>query len=159
MQIMILIIFIALLLPGLAGAFLPFPGVAYMFTITLIFGLINHFQFLTWQNVIILAVILALSTLVDIFSGVIGAKYGGADKKSIYAGMLGMLAGTFLLPPFGGLIGIFVAVLIWEMTVHPNHRKAIKAAGASLLGSVAGIVINLFISILFIVLFVIFALK
>ncbi len=156
---MILIIFSILLLPGLSGVFLPFPGMIYMFLVALIFGFINHFQQLTWQDILILVAILIVSTIVDIFSGCVGAKYGGANKKSIYAGMLGMLIGTFLLPPFGGLIGIFVAVLIWEMTVHSNHRKAIKAAGASLLGSIAGMVINLLISILFIVLFVVLALE
>jgi len=154
-----IIVFSLLLLPGLAGIILPVPGLAYMFLVALIFGLVNHFQQMTWQNLVVLGVILIISIITDAVSGIIGAKYGGASKQSMIAGFIGMIVGVMALPPFGGLLGIFLGVMIWEIISRSNRKKAMRAASASLIGSVAGMLLSLLLSLLFIVLFILFAIK
>lgn len=159
MEIIILVVFSILLLPGLLGSFLPLPGMAYMFTMALVYGFIDGFERLTLVNIVFLGAIFFISVLIDFFSGLIGAKYGGASKQSVLAGMAGMIVGTLLLPPFGGLLGIFIAVMVWEIRRHANRKKALRAASASLLGSLSGMIATLILSIVFIVLFVAYAIR
>lgn len=160
MNTIYLIIAIILLIPGIIGILIPIlPGIPYMFVISLIYGFITKFQNLHTSEIIILALIALLSLLVDYSTGIIGAKYGGATKQSLLIGLLGLIIGTIVLPPFGGIIGLFIGVLIAEILAHQNRRRAVKAATGSLIGSLAGIIINLILSLVFITLFILFSLK
>lgn len=151
---------IVLLLPGIAGAVIPIlPGIPYMFLITLIYAIITKFHTLNTGEIIILTAITLLSIIIDYFSGLFGAKYGGAHKKSLLLGLLLMLIGTFVFPPFGGIIGLFLGVFIGEIITHNDQRKAIKAATSSTLGTIAGMILNLLLSIIYLILFIIFAIK
>lgn len=158
-HIVLLVLFSLIMLPGLAGIVLPIPGLAYMFVIALIFSFIDRFQHISVANLIILGIILIVSILADTFSGLLGAKYGGASKRSIMMGTIGLVIGSFLLPPFGGLAGLFLGVLLTEIIYKTNKQKAMRAASGSLLGSLAGMFMSLILSILFIVLFIVFAAK
>lgn len=157
-HILLLVLFSILLLPGLAGVFLPIPGVAYMFLIALMFGFIDKFQHLTLNNLAVLAAILVVSTISDLVSGILGAKYGGANKRSLVMGTIGLIIGLFLLPPLGGLVGLFLGVFLSEVASNASKKAAIKAASGSLLGSIAGMIISLLLSLIFIALFVIMGL-
>lgn len=160
MEYLILILFALAMLPGIIGVIIPIlPGVPYMFVLALAYGFIDHFQHLTAIDWLILGGLTVLSVIVDYFSGLLGAKYGGASAKSAMAGFAGLILGLVLFPPFGGIIGLFAGVLISELLLHNNRKKAFKAASGSLLGSLSGIIINLLISLLFLVLFIVFALK
>ena len=130
-----------------------------MFVIALAYGFVDHFQKFTTAELIILAILAVLSVVVDYASGVLGAKYGGVSGKSAMAGFAGLILGLILFPPFGGIIGLFVGILVSELLLHKNQKKAFKAASGSLLGTLSGIIINLLVSLLFIVLFTVFALK
>lgn len=158
-HILLVIIFAVLMLPGLAGIVLPVPGLAYMFLVALIFGFVDKFSHLTATNLIILIILLVFSIISDSLAGIVGAKYSGASKNSLIAGTIGLIIGIFLFPPFGGIVGTFLGVLIWETLAKSTHKKAVKAASGSVIGSVVGMLISLFLSILFIFLFIIFALK
>ena len=155
---LLITIFTLLLLPGILGAFLPIPGLLYMLLVALIFGFIDGFQNILLWEISVLAGIAVLSTINDYLSGILGAKYGGASKKSVLYGFIGMLIGIFVFPPFGGLAGIFLGILLAEILRHGNKDKAIKAATGSLIGSAIGMAITLAFSIVFIFLFVLFAL-
>lgn len=154
-----LIIATVLMLPGLIGIVIPaFPGIPYMFVIALIYGFITHFQTLSTTHFIILGILALISLIVDYTTGLLGAKYGGATKKSIAFGLLGSIAGTVLLPPFGGILGLFLAILLSELFLHKGNKKAVKAASGGLIGSLAGIIVNIILAVVFIVCFIIFAL-
>ncbi len=156
----IFIIFLLLILVGTVGIIIPiFPAIPYMFLVSIIFGLVNRFKELTLKEIIILGVIAIVSVVVDYLSGVVGARYAGASKKAVFYGFIGMILGTILFPPFGGIPGIFLGVLAAEIIRHGNTERAVKAATGGLIGSVAGMAINLVLAILFFVLFIVFALK
>lgn len=160
MEYLILILFFVAMLPGIVGVLIPIlPGVPYMFIVALVYALIDQFQKVTTTDIFILLGLAVLSLLVDYASGALGAKIGGASGKSTLGGMLGLIIGVILFPPFGGIIGVFLGILIVEMMIHKDQQRAIKVAKAGLIGNLAGIVINLLISLLFIALFVVFALK
>lgn len=130
-----------------------------MFLVAFIFALVDKFQHLSVYDLLALALLVIISILTDFFSGVIGAKYGGASRQSIIAGLCGMIVGLILLPPFGGLLGIFFGVLIWEIVKRKDRNKAIKAATASVIGSLAGMVVSLILSVLFIVFFILLSVR
>lgn len=148
------------MLSGVAGIFVPaIPGVPMMLLLAVFFGFIDRWQHLTPVNLLVLLIIATASLAVDNLSGILGAKYGGASGKSMLWGMLGMLLGLAMMPPFGGLLGLFLAVLISEYIYHQRGAKAIKAAAGSFIGTVAGMIINLILSIIFILLFIVFSIK
>lgn len=156
----LVIIFAILMLPGLVGVFLPvLPGVPYLFVIALIYGFIDRFSHLSWFNLLVLGLIAGASLLVDYFSGIIGAKYGGAGQKSMLFGFIGFTAGLLIYPPFGGLAGLFLGILIAELYFFKDHIKAIKAAGSGLIGVALGMVFNFLLALSILVLFLIFSLK
>ena len=76
----------------------------------------------------------------------------------MFAGFLGMIVGTIILPPLGGMIGLFAAVLMAEYYNHKNQARAFKAALGSFMGMLAGKIVNAVMALGFVILFVIFAL-
>ena len=159
MQTSYLVFALILMLPGLAGIIIPiFPGIPYMFIVALLYGTITHFHTLSYTHLTILGIVALLSFIVDYSTGLVGAKYGGAARRSIIFGLLGSIIGTIALPPFGGIAGLFLAILFSELFLHNDNKKAIRAASSSLLGSLAGIIINLFLALIFIICFIVFAL-
>lgn len=160
MSYIIITIFSILLLPGIICTLIPVvPALPYMFLVALIYGFIDKFAHLSPYEIIILAVVTIISIVVDWVSGILGAKYGGASVKSIYAGLAGFIIGMILLPPFGGLLGLFVAIFLSEVMMMKNHLHALKSAAGGLIGSIIGIVINFIISIIFLATFIVLALK
>lgn len=157
-NIIYLIVAFVLMLPGIIGAVLPvLPGIPYMFLIALIFGFVDHFQHLGWLGLLILGLITIISLIIDYFAGILGARYGGASKWTWLWGLGGLILGLIILPPFGGIPGLFIGIFVGEILVHKDHKKAARAATHGFLGTLAGMLINLFLSILFLVLFVLMA--
>lgn len=159
-DITLFIVAAVLLLPGLVGIFVPLiPGIPYMFIVSLLYALLTRFKFLTWSQLLFLGILAALSILVDYLSGIIGAKYGGARKNSLYYGLAGLIIGTFFFPVVGSIVGLFAGIFLAEYLFHRNQKRASKAAIHGVIGSLGGILINLLLGIVFIITFIIFILK
>jgi len=153
-----LIFFATLLLPAFAFALLPLlPSVPYMLVVAVVYDLISGR--INQNEMIVLVAIAAVSILIDYLSGLLGARWGGASGKSLIVGTVGMIIGSLILPLFGGLIGLFLGVLIAETLLFAQSRKAIRAASASLIGSIVGMVVNILLCLLFFVLFLVFSIK
>jgi uncharacterized protein len=150
-------IFALLMLVGVAGIIMPMiPGIPYMFFVALIFGIIDKFTHLTGKNLILLGVIAVVALIVDHASGMLGAKLGGASKKSLLYGFVGLIIGIIVIPPFGGIAGLLVGVFVGEIINNKSHMDAFKAAGGSLLGALSGMLINGILAIVFFVAFLLF---
>jgi len=158
---LLVIIFTILMLPSLVGIIIPvLPGIPLMFGVALVYGIFNDFSSLKLYELVILLALAIISLAIDYFSGAIGAKYGGASPRSTLYAIIGLIIGLLLFPPFGGMIGLFAAILLSEYFFQKKTKaKSIKAATSGLLGSLLGIVLNLIIGLIFIALFLIFALK
>jgi len=154
---MLKLVFGILLLPGIFMVFVPMlPALFYMLVMALGFSLITGFTVITPPQFPAFIGIWLLSVFVDFFSGVIGAKYGGASKKSLVGGVIGLLIGFLFLPPFGGIPGLFVGILISELRFGKSRLLAVKAAAGSLLGVLTGMIINAILAAAFLTLFLIF---
>lgn len=138
-------LFMALGIPAVLVPFLP--GISYMFLIALVYAISDHFTNITWENLAVLGGILVASFFVDYSAGILGARYGGADRRSILFGFLGLIIGIILIPPFGGIVGLFLGILIGELVARKSNQAALKAATAGLIGSVTGVAINFVLAI------------
>ncbi len=148
------------MIPGLAGVLIPvLPGLPIMFGVALVFGIIDHFSHLQPYELAILALLTVISLGIDYASGLLGAKYGGASKRATGYGIIGLIIGLIAFPPFGSIAGLFIGVLVGELTLQSNEKRAIKAASGTLLGTVAGIALNFILAIIFLILFWFFAIK
>ncbi|MBI2475933.1 MAG: DUF456 domain-containing protein [Candidatus Taylorbacteria bacterium] len=157
-HITLTILFSLLLLPAVFLALIPMmPAMSYMFAVALLYGLIDGFGHLAFSEFTVLAVIFCLSLLVDYSAGILGAKYAGASKQSIIWGFVGLIIGSVLFPPFGGIPGLFIAVFLAEILLNKNKVAAWKAATGSLLGAITGLALNLFLALAFFVLFIVFS--
>ena len=159
-HVALVILFSILLLPGLFTVLIPMlPSLSYMLFAAGIFGLIDNFIHFSLYELGVLAAIFVLSLIVDQLAGILGAKYlGGASKRSMIAGFIGLIIGFILLPPFGGFLGLFAGVLISEFIYERKSGfVALKAARGTLLGALTGVLVNECLAIIFLALFIVFA--
>ena len=155
--IFLTIIFSALIFLGVFMVFVPIlPALFYMFVLAAIFAAVSHFSIIAFWQLAILGGNIFLGFLNDLLSGILGAKWSGASKKSLLYGFIGLIIGVILFPPFGGIAGLFLGVLLAELSLGKSHQKAFKAATGSVIGAITGMLINLILAITFFVLFVIF---
>lgn len=126
----------------------------FLLLISTLFAFVNGFTLLSPKELLILALIYLVSFTVDVLSGVLGAKYGGASLRSVGFGILGAVVGMLIIPPFGGIAGLFLGVLLSEYSAKGNHRHAFKASSYGVLGIVAGLFINVLLAIVFLAAFI-----
>lgn len=151
---------ILLMLPGIAGVVVPaLPGVPFMFVVALGYAVIDEFQRLTGNELAILGGLAVASLVVDYLAGTLGARFSGASVKSLAMGILGLVIGLIILPPLGGILGLFVGIFAAEFIRHKDQYRALKAATGGLIGSLAGIAINLLLAISFLIVFLVFTLR
>lgn len=156
-EITLSIIAALFLIPGVIMAIVPgLPGHIYMLIVAMLFAIVTNLTVITPMNLIVLAVITFISVLLDVFSGIAGAKYGGAHWSSLVAGAVGLILGTVIIPVpiVGSVAGLFIGVFLHELYRGRDVVHARKAATGSFIGSVVGIAGMLAMAILFAVLFV-----
>jgi uncharacterized protein len=148
-------LFSVLLLPGVFATLVPFlPALFYMFCIALLFGVVDSFHHIHLYQYAVLAGVVLVSFINDQLAGVLGAKHGGAHRRSIVYGLIGTAIGFLLLPPFGNFLGLAVGVTIGEYLQHKKPHHISRAVKGALLGALTGMMIDFFLAIVFFVLFV-----
>ncbi len=131
------------------------PGMIYMLILVIVYGIVDKFQaFNPWFFALFVGLV-AVAILTDYLSGIIGAKFGGASKKSLLAGLVGMIIGFFFFPPFGLFLGLFIAIFTAEMIQFMDQKKAWKAASYSAVATFVGMGVNIFLAIVFYISFLI----
>ena len=155
-----LIIAAVLLLPGIAISVLPVPGILYMLAIAAMFGILDHFVHLSGLDLGILSVLALVTLAADFWSGIAGAKWGGAHWTSILWGMVGLFVGSVVIPIpfFGSVIGMILGVLGSELYRTKNIQAAQKAAAGSFFGWLAGTGFKVVAAVIFLVLFIVLVL-
>lgn len=148
------IIFAILIGLGIPLTAIPtIPGMLFMFIMSIVYVVIDKGQTMDPMWLFLFGGLLVAAVLSDYISGLIGAKFGGASKKSVIIGMIGMVLGLVFFPPFGLFLGLFAGIFIGEMVRMKDHNHALKAAGYSFAGILAGMAFNIFLAIAFLVSF------
>jgi uncharacterized protein YqgC (DUF456 family) len=91
------------------------PGVPVMFATIFIYGLLDKFETLQPWHLGVFGALALFSILIDYSSGLIGAKLGGASKKALFFGIVGLFIGLIALPPLGAFVGLFLGVFMAEL--------------------------------------------
>jgi len=148
MDVFLITVGIILLLIGLVGAIVPgLPGPPISFVGLILLHLTSNHSFSDEFLVVMGAIMLAV-TLLDYVVPIYGTKKFGGSKRGVWGSTLGLIAGLFVLPflgivlgPFGlfGIIlGPFVGAYIGELSGGKDSETALKSAIGSFIGFLAG---------------------
>ena len=141
-----IVAFVALVVPAI-------PGILFMWIGFLIyhFGINNDaLSWFFWIGMLTFTVIILISDYV--LGGYFVKRYGGTKPGEITAA-IGILVGSFILPPFGIIIVPFVAVLIIEFIMVKDLNQAFKSSIGSIFGFLTSSVAKFMILILMILWF------
>ncbi|HUG73267.1 MAG TPA: DUF456 family protein [Steroidobacteraceae bacterium] len=132
-----------LMLVGLAGTLLPvLPGIPLMMIGMLIAAWADDFNRIGWVTLVILAVLMALSFVIELAAAALGARRVGASREAIAGAALGALLGLFM--GLAGLIlGPFIGAVAGELMARRNTSQAMRAGIGAWLGFVVGTIAKL----------------
>lgn len=138
MDILLLVVGIACLLVGLAGAVLPLPGPPLSFGGLVMLHYSKYAAFDKSTLVTFFAVTLIISVL-DYYVPIWGVKKFGGTSYGTWGSTIGLCLGFFVIPAVGIFLGSFLGAFIGELLGGMESPKALKAALGSFLGFLAGI--------------------
>jgi uncharacterized protein YqgC (DUF456 family) len=128
-----------LIVLGTLGSVLPLlPGLPVAWLGLLIYAFYNHFQVIGVWGLVIFALLIGATMVVDVMAPAITASGKKASKLGVTGAMVGGLFGVFVLGPFGILLGPYVGAFAGEMMCHGNPEHSAKVAWASMYGLVIG---------------------
>jgi uncharacterized protein len=126
---------------GLIGVVVPIlPGILLIWLTILVYAFLTGFQAITPFSFFILSLIALVTGTADIWMSLLGAKTGGASRRSVLYGILGSLVGFVAGSIFiiGGLVGAVagyaLGILLGEYQKRRDWNLALKAS----LGGLAG---------------------
>ena len=151
--IVLLIMFI-----GVMGNLIPgIPG-----TPLILAGAVGHQLYFAgqggvgWWWVAVLTIFGLLALGLDYLATLLGAKKLGATWKGMVGALLGLVAGLFVFPPIGLIVGPFIGAMGFEWAFGREARESAKAGVGAVLGLALGVVGKLVCSV---VMFALFAFK
>jgi len=143
-------VWLALDLLGLPGNWLMVAG-------TLLVAWLEPGMFSAW-TLIATVILAAAGEVLELLSGALGARKGGAGRRgsvgALLGGLLGAIVGTFLIPipVLGSLIGACAGAClgagIVELSGGRNFRASLRAGFGAGMGRAVGTVIKLAVGIL-----------
>ena len=146
--------FIVLLL-GLVGCILPvLPGPLLSYGALILISIVKEWEAFTPLFLILTAAAAVAVTVLDFIFPLIMSKKKGATKAGIWGSVLGMIAGMFLFPPFGVILGAFAGAVLGEALFNKDKKNALKAGWGVFVGTMLGTVLKLAVSGAFIVFFI-----
>lgn len=129
------VITLTIMLAGLVSLLTALlPGLVIIWVGALIYGLVTGFNWVSGILFGFITVLMLLGNITDNIMMSAGARQKGASWLSIGVALLAAVAGTVLLPPFGGLIFALVGVFLVELI----RLKELKKAWESLKGLAGG---------------------
>ncbi|MCU0369896.1 MAG: DUF456 domain-containing protein [Bacteroidales bacterium] len=153
MDWILIIIGLLLLLVGLLGAVIPgIPGPPLSFIALLLLEFTAKRPF-SEDFMIIMGLIMIAVTVLDYIVPIYGTKKFGGSRQGVLGSTIGLIAGIFILPVMGivigpfGLLGIilgpFIGAYIGEKISSKDSDTAIRAALGSFIGFLAGTLMKL----------------
>jgi uncharacterized protein YqgC (DUF456 family) len=134
---------VALVLAGVAGTVLPaMPGPPLVLAGLALVVWMDDFARVGGWTLVLLAVLTALTYVVDFLAGALGAKRVGASRRAIAGALIGGLVGLFF-GLAGVVLGPFVGAVVGEYTVQRNLGQAGRVGVGTWVGMVLGLAARL----------------
>lgn len=149
MDIILIVLAVLCLIVGLIGCvapMLPGPPIAYVGMLLLHFTDAKHF---TSAQLVIGAVLVVVTLVLDYVIPALGAKYVGGSKWGAWGCTIGTLLGMFFMP-WGLLLGPFLGAVVGELMAGRKSGEAIRSGLGSLLGFLFGTVLKIVVCFYFI---------
>ncbi|MEC3884634.1 DUF456 domain-containing protein [Halobacillus sp. HZG1] len=103
-----------------------------------------------WIGAVVLTILLIVSDIIA--NSYFVKKYGGS-KWGERSAAIGVIIGSFVIPPFGIIVIPFVLVIVVELVQKRSSEEAFKAAIGSLFGFLSGTVAKIIIQAILIIWF------
>ena len=140
MTTIIAVLAFILMLAGVVGALIPnFPDSLLILAGAAILVLADGVTLADGILLGALALIALAAEGVGYVAQAYGAKRAGASWKGVVGALLGGLAGLFVLPPFGILVGPIVGAILGELLGGKKGKEALKAGLGALAGVLGGV--------------------
>lgn len=134
----------ALLVIGFIGSIVPaIPGPIVGYISIILISIPAGFDNLHIAVIIILGIAALGATIFDNILPAMSSKKAGAGKPGVWGSVVGMLAGSFIFPPFGVIIGAFVGALLGEIIFNRENKRPVKAALGVFRGTLFAILLKL----------------
>jgi hypothetical protein len=125
-------------LAGFAGLLLPaLPGAPMLFLGLVLIAWAEDFAYVGGWTLGVLAVLAALTYLIDVVAGLLGAKRFGASPRAMVGAGIGGLVGLFF-GLVGVLLGPLIGACIGQLTTVPDLMAAGRAGVGTAIGLVFG---------------------
>ncbi|WP_186578133.1 DUF456 domain-containing protein [Aquibacillus kalidii] len=149
----IIIVCFVLSFVGIIFPLIPSPLVLWIgFLLYFFFLSTGNLSWIFWTAMVVLTIVLIVSDIIA--NSYFVKKYGGS-KWGERVAAVGVIVGSFIIPPFGIIVVPFVAVLLVELLQKRSSNDSFKAAIGSLLGFLGGSIAKVVIQLLMIVWFLI----
>ncbi|WP_026571445.1 MULTISPECIES: DUF456 domain-containing protein [Sediminibacillus] len=153
MDIVIWILIAASFLLSFAGIIFPLipaPLMLWIGFLLYFFFMDGELSILFWIAMVVLTVILIVSDIIA--NSYFVKKYGGSKWGERIAAV-GVIVGSFIIPPFGIIIVPFVAVFLTEIIQQKTTEQAWRASLGSLMGFLGGAAAKVVIQLIMIIWF------
>jgi hypothetical protein len=133
-----------LVIAGLLFSVLPpIPGPILGYLSLLLVSLAAGWSVYSPALLVVLAVLVLGVTILDGLLPVWSAGRAGAGRAGVWGSVVGMIVGSFFIPPFGTIIGAFLGALLGELLLHRENRRPLKAAVGVFSGTMLATVLKL----------------
>lgn len=142
MEALILGIVIVLFVIAFVGIFFPvIPSVLFIFAGFLIYGLFISFEPFNWFFWTVQGLFTILLFSADYAANMLGIKKYGGSRAAVWGSTIGLIAGPFIVPFAGILIGPFIGAIAAELLVHrKGFSESMKVGIGSVIGFISGAV-------------------
>lgn len=128
----------AMIAAGFVGTVLPLvPGIPLMLLGMVVAAWIDDFARIGTVTLVVLALLTALSFVVDLVAASLGAKRVGASRQAVTGAALGTVVGLFFGLP-GLILGPFVGAVAGELLARRDAGSALKVGVGAWLGFAIG---------------------
>nr|WP_247739041.1 DUF456 family protein [Bacillus sp. 165] len=132
------------------------PGVLVLWAGFLIYHFGINSEELTASFWVIQALFTIFLFVVDFLANSYFLKKYGSTKWGERVGVISILVGSFIIPPFGLLIVPFLSVLITELLQKKTAKEAVGVAFATVISFLSSSVAKAIIQVLMIIIFVLY---
>lgn len=138
--------FVGLVYPIIPSVLMIWAGVAvYHFGINS-----DELSWISWTMLVLLTVLLFLA---DYLANLHFVDKAGGSKWGMRAATIGLIVGSFVIPPFGVIVVPFVLVLLAELLQKKTFQESAKVAVATLIAFLSGTFAKAVIQFIMIVVF------
>lgn len=155
LDIILWIIIIACFIFSFVGLIYPIiPSVLVIWVGVLVYHFGINSNELSWISITMLVLLTCLLFLADYLANLHFVDKAGGSKWGMRAATIGLIIGSFVIPPFGVIIVPFALVLIAEMLQKKPFQESIKVAFATLVAFLSGTFAKAIIQLIMIGVFV-----